>query len=55
MNISNIAGEDESTRKASPRQIVKEEIARYGDMNTRNPVRLSTQSVCERTQQLIML
>ncbi len=51
----NMAAENESTETARLRQIVREEleIARSGDTNTRNPVRLSTQSVYERTQQLI--
>ncbi len=50
-----MAAENESTETARLRQIVREEleIARSGDTNTRNPVRLSTQSVYERTQQLI--
>ena len=50
-----MAAENESTETARLRQIVRQEleIARSGDTNTRNPVRLSTQSVYERTQQLI--
>ena len=45
-----MADENESTETARLRQIVREELARSGG-NTRNPVRLSTQSVYERTQQ----
>ena len=47
-----MADENESTEMARLRQIVREELARSG-CNTRNPVGLSTQSVYERTQQLI--
>ena len=49
-NVSNMAGENDSTETARPRQIVREEIARSGD---RHSITLSTQSVYERTQELI--
>jgi hypothetical protein len=48
-----MADENDNTDTARLRQIVREEIARSSDINNRNPVRLSTQSVNERTQQLI--
>ena len=44
-----MADENENTDTARPRQILREEIARSSDINNRNPVRLSTQSVYERT------
>ena len=47
-----MADENESTETARLRQIVREELDR-SSCSTRNPVRLSTQSVYERTQQLI--
>ena len=44
---------EETEETARLRQIVREEIPRSGDVTTRDSVRLSTQSVYERTQQLI--